>query len=162
MSRSLGNTLPAALIPLLDGRDLAGREGLTLLLLTVGPEGWPYVAMLSVGEVLATTDREIRLALWRGSTSTANLTRTGRATLMVVHDGAGYYIRLTARRLGDLSIRQMPRAFFHAAIEEVLEDAVTYAVITAGLTFRLNEPEKVVPSWEDTVQAMRAASLPTD
>lgn len=160
MSRSLGNALPAALMPLLDGRDLSGREGLTLLALTVGAEGWPYVAMLSVGEVLAAGDREIRLAMWPGSTSTANLTRSGRATLMVVHAGVGYYLRLSAQRLGDLSIGRTPRAFFRATIEEVLEDVVAYAVITSGLTFRLVDRAKVLPGWEESVQALRAAAIP--
>jgi hypothetical protein len=160
MSRSLGNTLPAALMPLLDGRDLSSREGLTVLALTVGAEGWPYVAMLSVGEVLAAGDREIRLAMWPGSTSTANLTRTGQATLMLVHEGVGYYLRLSAQRLADLTIGGAPRAFFRATIEEVLEDVVAYATITSGLTFRLVDRAKVLPGWEETVRALRATSIP--
>lgn len=158
MSRSLGSQLPDTLIPLLDGRDVRGREGLTLLLLTVGEEGWPYVAMLSAGEVLATSPKELRLATWPRSNSTLNLTRWGRATLALVHDQASYYLRLNARRAGELSVHGTPRAFFVATIEDVLQDVVGYAVITAGLTFRLKEPEKVVPDWEETVAAMRRAN----
>ncbi len=160
MSRSVGNSLPAALLPLLDGRDLASREGLTFLLLTPGEEGWPYVAMLSVGEVLAVGDRTVRLALWRESTSSHNLTRTGRATLMLIHEGSGFYLQLRARRGPDLAIGQARRAFFEATVEDVLEDVVWYAEITSGLSFRLKEREKILAGWRETVAAMRAAAFP--
>jgi len=55
MSRSLGASLPEEIFELLDGHDLPAREGLTILLLTASAEGWPQVAMLSVGDVLATS-----------------------------------------------------------------------------------------------------------
>ncbi len=157
MSRSLGNQLPDTLTSLLDGRDLPSREGLTLLLVTVGEDGWPHVAMLSAGEVLAASARELRLAMWPRSNSTANLTRTGQGTLMLVHDQASYYLRLKARRTRDLSVRDGARAFFVATLEDVLRDVVGYAVITGGPAFRLKEPDKVVPGWEETVAAMRRA-----
>lgn len=51
MSRSLGASLPEEVSELLDGHDLPALEGLTILLLTASAEGWPQVAMLSVGEV---------------------------------------------------------------------------------------------------------------
>jgi hypothetical protein len=98
--------------------------------------------------------------MWPGSTSTANLTRTGQATLMLVHEGVGYYLRLSAQRLADLTIGRAPRAFFRATIEEVLEDVVAYATITSGLTFRLVDRSKVLPGWEETVRALRATSIP--
>ena len=98
MSRSIGHELPAVLQPLLDGSDLANRQGLTFLLLTNDESGWPQVAMLSVGEVVAVDPRTLRAALWLGSGTTRNLSRTGRGTLMLVADGNGYYVRVSARR----------------------------------------------------------------
>jgi len=63
MPRSLGSTLPADLAAALDGSRLADQVGDTYLLLTMSEAGWPHVAMLSAGEVLAVDDAELRLAL---------------------------------------------------------------------------------------------------
>jgi hypothetical protein len=157
MSRSLGKALPVNLMDLLTGHDLAQREGLTLLLVTTALDGWPHVAMLSAGEVLATGPSEVRLALWPGSGTTANLAQSGRSLLMIVAGNASYYVRLAARRGGDLSLSQGPRAFFVATVEDVLEDVVSYAEITSGIGFRLKQPAVVLAAWTETVAAMRSA-----
>jgi hypothetical protein len=81
MTRSLGDQLPDSLRQLLDGSDLASREGLTFLLLTTDDAGWPHLAMLSVGEVVAMDDRTLRAGLWLHSSTSKNLTRAGRAML---------------------------------------------------------------------------------
>lgn len=157
MSRSVGNSIPDELVPLLDGRDLNGGEGLTFLLVTTAQDGWPHVAMLSVGEVLATTKREVRLALWPESGTTANLTDGRRALLVLIAGEASYHIRLAARRRDDLSLPGGGRAFFIATVEEVLKDVVGYADITSAIGFRLKEPDRVVPAWREAVAAMRSA-----
>ena len=105
-------------------------------------------------------DRELRMALWRGSTTSGNLTRTGRATMMLVHGGGGYYLRLTVRRGADLEVEGTPRAHFVATVEDVQQDVVSYAELTSGVTFRLPHPEAVLPRWQATVDALRAASSP--
>ncbi|HAF09457.1 MAG TPA: hypothetical protein DCK98_05170 [Chloroflexi bacterium] len=159
MSRSLGSALPTELAVLLDGSDLRRREGLTFLLVTVAEGAWPHVALLSVGEVVATSERELRFALWTDTTTTRNLTAAGPATLMLVHGRATYHVRLSARREPDLALAHARRAFFVASVEEVLEDAVSYAELTSGVRFRLTDPEETVPMWEETVAAMRAAAV---
>ena len=153
MSRSIGHELPAALRPLLDGSDLANREGLTFLLLTNDESGWPQVAMLSVGEVVAVDPSTLRAALWLGSGTTRNLSRTGRGTLMLVADGNGYYVRVSARRGDDLDLGSDGRlAYFVLRIE------ADYAALTSGVTFRLKQPDQVVPRWQHTIDRLRAAS----
>jgi hypothetical protein len=157
MSRSIGKALPVNLMDLLAGHDLARREGLTLLLVTTALDGWPHVAMLSAGEVLATGPGEVRLALWPGGGTTGNLAHSGRSLLMIVAGAASYYVRLAARRGGDLSLGHGPRSFFIATVEEVLEDVVGYAEITSGIGFRLKEPALVLAAWTEAVAAMRSA-----
>jgi hypothetical protein len=159
VSRTVGNALPAALGKLLGGTDLARAAGLTVLLLTVDEAGWPRVAMLSAGEVLATGDRDLRLALWPESGSTANLERRGLATLALVHGGAGWYVRCAAGREADLVLSGGRRlASFGLTVEEVLEDVVQYAELTGGIGFRLVEPERVLAAWTEAVEAMREAA----
>ena len=135
---------------------MAGRVGFTILLLTTSGDGWPQVAMLSVGEVLAVDRRRVRLALWPGSGSTANLSASGQATLMLVVGPDSYYVRMRSRRLADLSLSGGPRACFEAEVEDVLMDVVDYATVTSGIGFTLKEPERVLPAWRETVTALRA------
>jgi hypothetical protein len=46
MSRSLGNQIPAPLLTLLDGRDVAAKTGLAILLASVDAGGHPHFALL--------------------------------------------------------------------------------------------------------------------
>lgn len=138
---------------------MAAREGLTFELITTTEDGWPHVALLSVGEIVATGSRELRVALWTGTTTTRNLTLNGRATLMVIQGAAAYYMHLSIRRQSDLVLPHGKRAFFVASVEETLEDVVSYAVLTSGVAFELNEPAQTVAMWEETVEAMRAAQI---
>jgi hypothetical protein len=157
MTRSLGQELPESLRQMLDGSDLAGREGLTFLLLTLDEDGWPRMAMLSVGELVAMDSRTLRGALWLHSTSSKNLSRDGRAMLTIVADGNGYYLRLAVRRGADLDLGAEGRlAYFLMEVEDVQEDSTDYATLTSGVTFRLKQPDEVVPRWQHTVDALRA------
>ncbi len=159
MSRSIGDALPASVQPLLDASDLSNREGLTFLLLTNDENGWPQVAMLSVGEVVAVDSRTLHAGLWLGSGTTRNLSRAGRATLMLVADGNGYYVRVTARRGDDLDLGADGRlAYFVLHVEDVQEDSADYATLTSGVTFRLKQPDQVVPRWQHTIDRLRAAA----
>ena len=155
MARSIGNEIPVAIRPLFDGVDLEAREGLTFLLLTTTEDGWPHLAMLSVGELLAVGERDLRAALWHGSTAAGNLGRNGKATLALVHDQAGYYLRCTARPGPDLEIEHGRLAYFELQVEEAIEDVAPYAVLTSGVSYRLKQPEEVFPRWRETVEALR-------
>ena len=144
---------------LLDGTDLAQREGLTFLLLTNDEDNWPQVAMLSVGEVVATADDVMHAGLWLHSGTSKNLTRSGRATLVLIADGNGYYIRVNVRRGEDLDLGPEGRlAYFVLNVEDVQEDSADYARLTSGVTFKLKDPEQVVPRWQHTVDALKAAT----
>jgi hypothetical protein len=159
MTRSLGDRLPEPLRQLLDGSDMAGREGLTFLLVTSDESGWPHMAMLSVGELVAADAQTLRAALWLHSSTTKNLSRDGRGMLAIVANGNGYYVRLAALRGPDLDLGADGRlAYFSLRVEDVLEDAAEYATLTSGVTFRLNRPDQVVPRWQHTVDALRAAA----
>lgn len=156
VSHSLGNSLPESLRAVMSGSDLSEREGHTFQLLTTSRDGWPYQALLSVGEVLAVGPRTIRLALWPNSTATHNLTENGRATLTFILDGASYALRLLAARGSDLAMSHYGHlAFFEATVEEVREDRAPYANLVSGVTFELKDREEVLPRWEATVRASR-------
>jgi hypothetical protein len=147
------SVLPADVVALLDGSDLEARVGLTIELLTVAEDGWPGVALLSAGEVLAISDSDVRLALWPSSRTTANLTRTGRGVLAFVHAGAAFTVRVEARRAADLP---GPLAAFAGRVAAVRRDEVGYARVTSGITFDLPDAPAVVARWRETIEALKA------
>jgi hypothetical protein len=159
VTRSLGKHLPDSVSGLLDGSELAPREGLTFLLLTSDEEGWPQVAMLSVGELVAVTPDTLHAGLWLHSGTSRNLTRSGRATLVVIADGNAYYIHVNATRGEDLQLGADGRlAYFVLHVDDVQEDSADYARLTSGISFKLKSPEQVVPRWQHTVDALKAAT----
>jgi hypothetical protein len=147
--------LGADVVALLDGTDLETRVGFTLELITVDADGCPRVALLSVGEVVATGDRTLALALWPGSRTTANLERTAQALLAFVNDGAAYRLRLQARRRTDVLVAGDERAVFDAPVVSVTRDEVPYARLRSGITHELSEPAQALARWRATVAALR-------
>jgi hypothetical protein len=158
VSKSIGNALPDSLRTALSGDDLDRGAGLTYILLTPDELGDVSIALLSVGEVLATDERTIRLALWPGTTATANLERTGRGTLASIEPEATLYVRFDAERVGDVRAGGMNHASFVCRVTDVLADDVSYATITAGLRFALRDPDAVLPRWRETIEALREAA----
>lgn len=155
MTRSTGHDLPEALAGLLAGDDLEARVGDTFLLVTTGEDGWPHVAMLSAGEVLASGPRGLRLALWPGSATTGNLARSGRGLLMALVPPVTYYVRLRCRPAGEVAAQGRKLAAFAADIDEVLEDVVSYAEVLSGIRFRLNDRERTLAGWTEAISALR-------
>ncbi len=155
MSRIEGAELSRDLLALLDGRELDSKVGETVLLLTVSDSGWPHLAMLSVGELLATGPNEVRMALWKGTTSGNNLRRNSKGTLALVHGGAGHYIELEVTGTADLRVGGKSLDYFVCGVAKALSDMVGYATLTSGIRFELPRREDVVSRWKRTVSAMR-------
>jgi hypothetical protein len=43
-------------------------------------------------------------------------------------------------------------------IEDLQEDVVSYATLTSGITFTLNQPADVIARWQHTIAALQASS----
>lgn len=156
MSRIEGTELGPDLMGLLDGSDLDIKVGETVLLLTVSDTGWPHLAMLSAGELLAVHPGEVRIALWKGTETGRNLRRTSQGTLALVLGGAGHYIELEVTGTGGLVVGGKTLDSFTCKVSRVLSDAVGYATLTTGIRFDLPRRPEVVSRWERTIKAMRA------
>jgi hypothetical protein len=148
MTRSVGRALPEPLWRILDGTDPEAHVGVTIALATPDPSGWPLIALLSTGEILAPGPRDVRIGLWASSTTTAALSASGRTTMSMVHDGAAWDVHLRCERAADIIVDGGGHlAAFRCAVEEVLEDRVGYAVLVDGIRYRLHRPEQVLPRW---------------
>jgi hypothetical protein len=158
VTRPADPVVPAPLRAVLDDDDLAAGQGFTMLLMTVRDDDWPHLAMLSVGEVIALDERRLRLAVWPDSTSASNLAARLRMTLAAVLAPASYLVRASVRPLGDLRTPLSGRlAAFEATVEEVAVDEAPYAVLEAGIRYRLTDVEATLRRWAELRSALREA-----
>ena len=139
MSVRLGPVLPDDLFRLMGGEHLEENLNKVVLLITVDEKGWPYAAILSYLEVIAPDRNTIRLAPWSNSTTTANLRRNAKATLVVIEEDLAYYIQGSAAELHREMEGFPGMAKIHVKIESILQDkALDYegsARITTGVRF---------------------------
>jgi hypothetical protein len=156
MSRQLEPRVPAPLSEVLERDDLTDAEGFTMLLMTTTPEGWPHLAMLSVGEVVPASRDRLHLALWPASTAARNLTPEGCATLAAVLGGTSYSVRLKVRRTGDVTTPLAGQlARFDASVEGASADEAPYAVLESGVRFRLKDSVATRARWVELRSALR-------
>lgn len=131
------------------------EEGFTLMLMTVRPDGWPHLALLSVSEVVALGERDLALALWPASSAARQLAETGRATLAAVAGGASWSLRLAAHDRGTIETALGGRLRrFDAHVEAATSDEAPYAVLEAGIAFRLIDPAAARARWRETRAAL--------
>jgi hypothetical protein len=148
MSRVLDAVVPPALAELLAAEPTA--EGTAILVLTVREDGFPHQAMVSVGELAATGDTRLALALWPDSTTAANVRRTNALTLAVVIGATSYTVRATATQGED--VRALAR--FELTVVGANADEAPYATLTSGVRFRLGDPDSVLARWRDVRKAL--------
>jgi hypothetical protein len=147
--------LPADIARLLDGSDLETRVGITLLVISTGEDGWPRAATLSVGEVLAPNADEILLSLYATSRTTAAITSSGRAMLLLTHKGSIVRVMLEASGVTDPAADAAGRRTFRARVADVEVDAVAYARVTHGIEFELLDHGEAMSRWAGQLAELR-------
>lgn len=147
--------LPDTLVELLDGNDLEHKVGDTFVLTACRRDGWPHVALLSVGEVYAPRPHELRLALYATSRTTGALTEDGRGLMLCVVDESAYKIRFTAERVSEALTEGEANALFFCDVVDVDRDKVGYARLARGIEFELYDPEAVIGHWQRKLTTLK-------
>ncbi|MCU7711344.1 pyridoxamine 5'-phosphate oxidase family protein [Priestia sp. JV24] len=137
---------------LLNGQDLMHKQHEAMMLLTVGEDGWPHTAMISVGEIVAINRKELRIGLWPNTSTTNNIIRTSKATLVLIYKGKAHYIRFSLKRLKEMPTACYPRERFSARVVSSREDVAKYADITSGIKIELKNDKEVVERWHKTLE----------
>lgn len=143
--------LPSTWLGQFDGTRLENKLHVSAVLATVDDEGWPHLAYLSAGEVLARDVRQITFVLWSASRSTANLLRAGRGVLYAEADGAVWETRLTVQPRAHVT----ELTVFDAQLTYVRRHAAPYAVVTGLVGFRLQDPAATLERWRRQIERMR-------
>lgn len=146
---------PPTIATLFDGSDLGGKAGVTAQLVTQTDEGWPHLAMLSVGEILILGDRGAALGLWPTSTTAANLSHRGKATLALVHERSAWLARMVVEREAQLPVDGDQRRCFITRLVTIREDVAPYAELVSGIRYRLKDPAEVFGRWRRSVEVLR-------
>jgi hypothetical protein len=150
------NTVPTEVVGYLDGTSLLTKTQ-ALRLSTVDSAGWPHASLLSAGDMVMMPSGHLRFALFEQSTTVGNLERDGRLTITLTLNGGMCEMRLRAHRLRH-SIPDVPLAIFEGEVQTTRQHAAPYADVTSGITFKLHEPDAVLPRWERQIAALRAAT----
>jgi hypothetical protein len=162
VSRALDAAVPAVVRDLLVDEP-ERRIGVTVLVLTVGEQSLPHVAMVSVGELALVAERRLALALWPASTCAANLDRERRATLAVVLDGHAYSLHcrvVAGHELGGGT--DPPLLGFELEVTSAFDDVAPYADLLCGVSFRLHDETATVGRWRRTRSALRESFAAPD
>lgn len=146
--------LPDELLALLDGSLPASHLHQAIRLSSVGENGWPYAAQLSLGEIIALTPGKLLFAIWPQSTTTRNLRRDGKVTLALVLDGAIIEIQALATPRKE-TLTASALAVFSAEVKQVIAHRAPYATVTQGLTFRLKDEATALARWREQIAALK-------
>ena len=113
--------MPRNLQAALSGVGFRRRRRLVLPLLTTDPEGFPRVALLTLGEVRAISPSQLAVAVEGGSRTAFNLVRRGTATLLYLNRRLTASVQARAGR-GRVSSADPARRVFPLQVESVRVD----------------------------------------
>lgn len=147
--------LPPALLALLDGSLPASHLHQAIRLSSVGDNGWPYAAQLSLGEILGLTPRQLLFAIWPHSTTTQNLRRDGRITLALVLNDAVIEVQAQASARAE-TLTDLALAVFRAEVKQVIAHRAPYATVVSGLTFSLKDEAAALARWREQIAGLKA------
>jgi hypothetical protein len=147
MAGQPADILPAELVHALDERRLSDPDQPAYLLVTTDPDGAPRISMLSAGELLARDERTLRVALWPGTGTAANLSRGGAALVGLIAPGLVVYVRTQPVPLRVPETARLE--CFELTATGVKADAHPGMPVTSGIAFRVPEPDRpaAVAAW---------------
>ncbi len=122
MTRLVSNELPDELYHRLAGSDLQACAEKAIPICSVDVHGWPHPAILSYFEVVAKDRRNIRLAIYKSSTTTNNMRRNGKLTILILDERIAYYIKGTAEELAGEMGSSPHNSKVNLRVEQVLAD----------------------------------------
>ncbi len=155
MSAIVGNRLTTPILELFDGRDLGAKIGLAYLLVTADDDGSPRPCMLSVGEILAVDEQHLRLAIWQGTRTSANLS-SGRSCLFCyIAPGQVLYVRGAVKTLGRLAERQLDCFEIEVASLESDDHPGMPVVETFRFGLTSQKPGEISREWQHRLDALR-------
>lgn len=139
---------------LLNGKQLAQKQHIAMVLQSITSEGYPHSAMVSVGEVIALDSEHLRIALWPQTHTSISLAEKRKSNLIIIYNNMVSYLELDITLLPSLDNEVYERTRFEATIKSIRQDIAKYADITSGITVEMHEPEQVLNRWNIILQEL--------
>ncbi|KQL55688.1 MULTISPECIES: hypothetical protein [Bacillaceae] len=139
----VNKSLPKQVQAFLNGQDFDQKKELAMYFVTVDDEGFPYKAMISVGEVIALDETTLRIALWEHSKSASFTKQAKKATLFLVLPPTAYDLQLTVTYVRT----EAGQVIFEGALKQVKVDEAPYATIVSSVQCRFKEEQQTVQQW---------------
>jgi hypothetical protein len=135
MAERIGDEVPAPLRFELGQAPPPGNTARAVLLVTVGADGAPRVAVLSPAEVTVPEAGSLRIEVRSASKAAANLARGAQALVWYVLDGAAYSVCGTSRASSTPCVDSNYGAF-DLTVQHVYRDFEPGAPMMAPPTYR--------------------------
>jgi hypothetical protein len=157
MSDFIGEHLPREVLSAFNGEELLSKIGLAYLIVTVDPEGTPRPCMLSMGEILAIDDSHLRLAIWRGTHTDANLAAGSPVLMCYVEDRLVLYIRGQTRLLCE--DQEASQTYYELEVSSVERDDHPGMPVVDTIRFSVEGAslDETVGEWEERLKRLRQA-----
>ncbi|MBI4444852.1 MAG: pyridoxamine 5'-phosphate oxidase family protein [Acidobacteria bacterium] len=139
MATDLGATLSDSLFLFLNSDRLSEKINKVILFSTVDPDGWPRHGMLSPAEVVARDRHRLLVLLYKSSRAAENLLKNGKISFILVDPALSFYVRCSGSLLPQLS-EAPSENLFDLRVVSVIEDRLSTAHITSGITFEGYDP----------------------
>lgn len=117
-------------------------------IITQGLDGYPHVALLSVGEFYISGPDEIHFCVFANSKTLKNLEREPFVTLAFVHKNENIVIKVRSTLLSTKTIEDIELCFFKGVVTEEKIDRIDYAEICCSSAFTLKSPECTLKRWD--------------
>ena len=132
--------MPDDLYRRLRGDDLSAYAQKVIPICTLDANGWPHPALLSYFEVVAKDQRNIRLATYKDSTTTSNMRRNGKLTILIIDERVAYYIKGNVEELQPEMNCSTHNSKLNLEVEQVLADEADEqfepgAYVSGGVTY---------------------------
>lgn len=141
MSKLVGDRLPDDLYRRLAGNNLQACAEKAILICSVDANGFAHPAMLSYFEVAAKDAHNIRLATYKGSSTSNNMRRNGKLTMLIIDTRTAYYIKGSTEELEAEMRCSSQNSKFNLHVEQVLADEANEefepgSYILSGVTYK--------------------------
>ncbi|GAF13974.1 hypothetical protein JCM19045_3262 [Bacillus sp. JCM 19045] len=144
--------IPDEIVTYLNGEQLEKKSDVAMHFVTIDDNGYPYKAMVSVGEVLCLTETQIRIALWQKTNTVNYVMKSKKATLMVVIPPTAYDLQLDVTFLR----YEEESALFEATVKNVKSDRAPYAQLTNGVQYQLKSAGQTIELWKKKLKLLKS------
>ncbi|BAH82968.1 PNPOx family protein [Candidatus Ishikawella capsulata] len=124
----------------------------SVCLLSTNTQGWPHTAQLSLGEIYASDQKTIKIALWSNSNNKKNIEYNNKLSLVLAWNKGIVEIQGLAKLLAEKSLCKL--TIFEIKLISIIHYCSNYANVISGISFIVHDPQNVNFRWKKQRQLL--------